>query len=53
MQNERALVVASGGGIGDLFLVTPVLRALRSRFSHITVLINPKYAEVLAPHMVD
>lgn len=53
MQNERVLVLAGGGGIGDVFLATPVMRALRGRYAHVTALVLPAHADVLIPAAAD
>ncbi len=49
----RALVVCNGGGIGDVFLATPVMRALRQRYEHITALTQPGHQAVISPHVAD
>lgn len=43
-----ALVIATGGGIGDVLLATPVMRALRGRFDRVVALTTRAHAEVLA-----
>lgn len=49
----KALVLANGGGIGDVILATPVMRALRARYPHITALVLPAHAGMLAPEAAD
>jgi ADP-heptose:LPS heptosyltransferase len=49
----RALVVCNGGGIGDAFIATPVMRALRQRYAHVTALIGPAQAGVIADAAAD
>jgi ADP-heptose:LPS heptosyltransferase len=44
----KALVVCTGGGIGDVLLATPCMHALRSRYDEITALTAPAHREVLA-----
>ncbi|MGP6159823.1 MAG: glycosyltransferase family 9 protein [Vulcanimicrobiaceae bacterium] len=44
----KALVIAAGGGIGDVLLATPVMRALRSRYGTVVGLTAPAHREVLA-----
>jgi heptosyltransferase-2 len=43
-----ALVICTGGGIGDVLLATPVMRALRERFGEVTALTAAAHREVLA-----
>jgi heptosyltransferase-2 len=43
-----ALLVCTGGGIGDVLLATPVARALRARFGEVVALTAPTHAAVLA-----
>ncbi len=43
-----ALVVCTGGGIGDVLLATPVMRALRARYGEVVALTAPAHADVLA-----
>ena len=43
-----ALVICTGGGIGDLLLATPVMRALRGRFGEVVALTSPAHRDVLA-----
>jgi len=43
-----ALVICTGGGIGDVLLATPVMRALRERFGAITALTTAPHRDVLA-----
>ena len=47
-QDNRILIM-DAGGIGDLVMATPLLRALRERFkkSHITLLVVPRAAEAV------
>jgi ADP-heptose:LPS heptosyltransferase len=44
----RALAIAAGGGIGDVLLATPAMRALRTRYDEVVGLTAPAHAEVLA-----
>jgi len=44
----KALVVCTGGGIGDVLLATPVMRALSSRFEQVVALTAPRHREVLS-----
>lgn len=44
----KALVVCAGGGIGDVLLATPVMRALRARYAAVVALTAPAHREVLA-----
>jgi lipopolysaccharide heptosyltransferase II len=50
-----ALVICTGGGIGDVLLATPVVRALRERFGPVTALTSPAHGAVLArdPELTD
>lgn len=50
-----ALVICMGGGIGDVLLATPVMRALRERYGRIVALTTPGHREVLAcnPDLAD
>lgn len=43
-----ALVICTGGGIGDVLLATPVMRALRQRYGEVVALTAPVHREVLA-----
>lgn len=43
-----ALVVCTGGGIGDVLLATPVMRALRERYGEVVAMTSPAHREVLA-----
>jgi len=43
-----ALVICTGGGIGDVLLATPVMRALGQRFGRVVALTAPAHREVLA-----
>jgi len=43
-----ALVICTGGGIGDVLLATPVMRALRGRFGDVVALTSPAHRDVLA-----
>ncbi len=43
-----AIVICTGGGIGDVLLATPVMRALRERFGAITALTTVAHRDVLA-----
>jgi len=43
-----ALVLCTGGGIGDVLLATPVMRALRGRFGRVVALTSPAQRPVLA-----
>ncbi len=42
-----AIVICTGGGIGDVLLATPVMRALRERFGEITALTTVAHRDVL------
>ncbi len=42
-----ALVICTGGGIGDVLLATPVMRALRSRFGEVVALTSSTHRDVL------
>jgi heptosyltransferase-2 len=44
----KALVICAGGGIGDVLLATPVMRALRARYDEVVALTAPAHREVLA-----
>ncbi len=43
-----ALVICAGGGIGDVLLATPVMRALRTRYGSVVALTTPAHRAVLA-----
>ena len=43
-----ALVICTGGGIGDVLLATPLMRALRSRYGEVVALTSPAHRDVLA-----
>jgi ADP-heptose:LPS heptosyltransferase len=43
-----ALVICTGGGIGDVLLATPVMRALKSRYGSVVALTAPAHRAVLA-----
>ena len=43
----KALVICTGGGIGDVLLATPAMRALRSRYDGVVALTTPAHREVL------
>jgi ADP-heptose:LPS heptosyltransferase len=43
-----ALVICTGGGIGDVLLATPVMRALRERYGDVVALTAPAHRDVLA-----
>ena len=45
-----ALVLCTGGGIGDVLLATPVMRALHARYGRIVALTTPAHRDVLAAH---
>lgn len=45
---KRALVIATGGGIGDVLLATPVIRALRAAHEEVIALVAPAHRDVLA-----
>ncbi len=51
----NALVVCTGGGIGDVLLATPVMRALRARYERVVALTAPAHRDVLAgnPALAD
>ena len=44
----KALVICAGGGIGDVLLATPVMRALRTRYEGVVALTAPAHLEVLS-----
>ncbi len=44
----NALVVCTGGGIGDVLLATPVMRALATRYERVVALTSRAHREVLA-----
>ncbi len=44
---KRALVIATGGGIGDVLLATPVIRALRAAHEEVVALVAPAHRSVL------
>jgi len=50
-----ALVVCTGGGIGDVLLATPVMRALHARYGEVVALTTPAHRDVLAndPDLAD
>ncbi len=43
----KALVIAAGGGIGDVLLATPVMRALRERYAEVYALTGAAHRSVL------
>jgi ADP-heptose:LPS heptosyltransferase len=43
----KALIVCTGGGIGDVLLATPTMRALQSRFDEVVALTSPAHRAVL------
>jgi len=43
-----ALVICTGGGIGDVLLATPVMRALAGRFGRVVALTAPEHRALLA-----
>ncbi len=45
-----ALVLCTGGGIGDVLLATPVMRALHARYDRVVALTAPAHRDVLAAH---
>lgn len=47
--------MCTGGGIGDVLLATPVMRALRARYGEVVALTTPAHREVLAhdPDLAD
>lgn len=51
----KALVVCTGGGIGDVLLATPVMRALAARYTEVVALTAARHREVLAgqPMLAD
>jgi lipopolysaccharide heptosyltransferase II len=51
----KALVVCTGGGIGDALLATPCMRALRNRYSDVVALTAPAHRDVLFgnPYLSD
>jgi ADP-heptose:LPS heptosyltransferase len=44
----NALVICTGGGIGDVLLATPVMRALRTRYERVVALTAPEHRDVLS-----
>jgi lipopolysaccharide heptosyltransferase II len=48
MTGSKALVICTGGGIGDVLLATPVIRALHERFDAVVALTAPERRDVLA-----
>jgi len=44
----KALVICTGGGIGDVLLATPVMRALRAKFDSVVALTAPQHRDILA-----
>ena len=44
----KALVICTGGGIGDVLLATPCMRALRQRYDEVVALTAPARSDVLA-----
>ena len=50
-----ALVICTGGGIGDVLLATPVMRALGQRFGDVVALTTPQHRSVLErdPELAD
>ncbi|MGH7728945.1 MAG: glycosyltransferase family 9 protein, partial [Vulcanimicrobiaceae bacterium] len=44
----KALVIASGGGIGDALFATPVVRALGARYDEVVALTSPAQREAIA-----
>ena len=44
----KALVICTGGGIGDVLLATPVMRALHERYESVVALTAPAHRDVLA-----
>jgi lipopolysaccharide heptosyltransferase II len=42
-----ALLIATGGGIGDALLATPVARAMREKYGDVTALVAPAHRELL------
>ncbi|MGH7706512.1 MAG: glycosyltransferase family 9 protein [Vulcanimicrobiaceae bacterium] len=53
--NGAALVICAGGGIGDVLLATPVMRALRQRYERVVGLTAVAHREVLTgnPDLAD
>lgn len=45
----KALVICTGGGIGDVLLAAPAMRALRSKYDDVIALTAPRHYGVLAP----
>jgi len=43
-----ALLIATGGGIGDALLATPVARALREKYGDVTALVAPAHRDLIA-----
>jgi ADP-heptose:LPS heptosyltransferase len=52
MDSERALLVAAGGGIGDMLLAGVVARALRTRYGAVDAVVLPAHAD-LAAHIPE
>lgn len=52
MSDERALLVAAGGGIGDTLLATVVARALRTQYAAVDALVLPAH-RALAERIPD
>jgi len=46
MNSERALLVATGGGIGDTLLAGVVARALHTRYAHVDALVLPAHRDL-------
>src|ERR1700680_4249703 len=44
----KILVICAGGGIGDVLLATPVMRALRARYEEVVALTAPAHREILS-----
>jgi ADP-heptose:LPS heptosyltransferase len=43
----KALVICTGGGVGDVLLATPCMRALRQRYANVVALTAPAHRSVL------
>jgi ADP-heptose:LPS heptosyltransferase len=44
----KALVICTAGGIGDVLLATPLMRALRDRYDEVVALTSPAHRSVLS-----
>ena len=48
----KALVICTGGGIGDVLLATPLMRALCARYADVVALTAPRHREILSRQTV-